>query len=139
MDAALRELASKLTDKQRRLAEEYAVNGGNGTEAARTAGYGGGELGLRAIASRTLATEKVRAYVEALTSKAIAQMERRTDSRIASLSECLETLTRVQRFNIADYLGPDGELDVEKVKGLPPGVVKKLTIKSTTDKEGQVY
>lgn len=66
MSDRLRELRALCTEKQARLAEAFLENGGNGTEAARAAGYKGGDAALRVTATRTLANANVLAYVEAL-------------------------------------------------------------------------
>jgi hypothetical protein len=53
-----------LTGKQRAFVDAWLANGFHGTEAARAAGYGGGERALGAAASRNLANPKIRAAIE---------------------------------------------------------------------------
>lgn len=125
-----------LTDRQRKLADEWLVNGHNGTAAARKSGCKGNDAVCAAHASRTLKIVKVMAYIEKLTGKAIAKAER---DAVASLTECLEFETRVMRSKLGDFLGDDGEASVVKIKSAPEGLIRKLKIKSTTDAEGQVY
>ena len=65
-------MARKLTMRQHKFAVEYVANGGNGTQAAKAAGYG--EAGAHVLASQTLRNPKVQ--------QAIAQAEARIIRRI---------------------------------------------------------
>jgi hypothetical protein len=89
---------------------------------------------------------KVRRYIAELTAAAVRKAERETGRCVATLAETLAYCTRVmelgeiaRRTRLADFMGYDGEFDIEKLKKAPPGYVHKLRIRSTTDEKGQVY
>jgi hypothetical protein len=131
-----RENRSAEAERRLRFAAEY-VKSGVGSEAALAVGVS--KAAARVTASRWLRRSDVLQEVERIRNTAIARIETRNRGAIADLAECLETLTRVQRTNLADVLGDHGEIDLAKLKALPAGVLKKLKIRSTTDAEGQVY
>lgn len=64
-EEACRELLSKLTMRQRKLVEGYATHG-RLRDAARDAGYSGGENALSAIACQTIKLPYVAAALEAM-------------------------------------------------------------------------
>lgn len=66
MSDRLRELRAALTEKQAKWAEEYLRNGGNATEAARSAGYRGGDAALGRQGADNRGNPKIDAYVTAL-------------------------------------------------------------------------
>lgn len=96
-------LADALTPKQRIWAEHYAATG-NGTAAARTAGYKGSETVLAATAVDNLRKPKVAAYLATLTEPA-------RENRIASAEERQEFLTAVIRGEVKDIATGGKDLD----------------------------
>lgn len=87
--------------KQIRFADEYIRNGGNGTQAAITAGY----------SPKTAAQQASRLLKDANLSEYIAQRQAEIDSvNIASLKEIQEFRTRVLRGEEKDQFGLDASL-----------------------------
>jgi hypothetical protein len=134
--------------------EAYALARATGrsiTDAARDAGYGR----PHEAGSRAEKDPAVRARIAALkrASLALDRQEPEQEPRsivaqeaqaaalpaIADLAEVLTFETTVMRHRASDILGEHGEIDVERVRQLPAGVLRSLKIKSTTDAEGQVY
>lgn len=112
-----------LTPRQDAFVRAYAKNGMNGTAAADEAGYGGDEGALAAAASRMLRLPKIQKALTELTKAAVAKVEKDRRGTIATLAECLEHLTVVQRANVKDYLTA-GELDPAKLETAPPGLFR---------------
>lgn len=127
--------SDRLTERQRRFVLAYASNGQNGTAAARDAGYSGNDAALSQAGSRLLKVAKVQDALAGLVGKAIAKADRRA---IASLAECLAFNTTVMRSRLTDYLTA-GEVDYEKLKDAPAGLLRKLRVSTTTNEEGQVF
>lgn len=129
-----------LTDKQRKLADAYVINGHNGVEAARSAGYQGTNKALGVTASRTLALPHVVEYLSTLQREAEEHAKKKRRTTVATLSEALATATRIMRKSkTGDFITPEGEIDVRAIKAAPPGVVTGFERKVTTTEEGQVF
>jgi hypothetical protein len=79
----------------------------------------------------------VRDYLAHLTAAARRRAKARTGRSVASLEEVLTYCTQVMRANVADYLDDNGELNLEKLREVQPGVIRRLEL-STTDAEGRV-
>ena len=54
----------QLTFKQQKFVDEYLINGGNGTQAAKKAGYKGNDHTLHSIATENLRKPAVKAYID---------------------------------------------------------------------------
>lgn len=111
------------------LAEAYIANGGNGTQAARAAGYVGNDASLAATASRALKDVKVQEY-----------RRRRLTGVKAHTDEIHYLLADHLRANLGDFvdcLKDDGSLDLEKAqaKGVAH-LVKELDCTTTYDEDG---
>lgn len=130
-----------LTDRQRKFCEAYVLNGGNGTAAAREAGYSGTDAVLAVTATRTLGASKVRQYLDSLNGKAIAKAERKTGRVIASLAQSLANATAIMDVDPTELLGDDGEVNMAKVREMDPMKRRCLAIEiqSTTDEKGQAF
>lgn len=100
----------KLTPKQKAFCDYY-IQTGNGSEAARLAGYRGNNLNR--VASENLSKLDIKEYLE-------KNMKKLEDKRIADAREILEFLTRIIRNEEKDQLGLDASLQdrIEAAKAL---------------------
>lgn len=100
----------KLTPKQKAFCDYY-IQTGNGSEAARLAGYRGNNLNR--VASENLSKLYIKEYLE-------KNMKKLEDKRIADAREILEFLTRIIRNEEKDQLGLDASLQdrIEAAKAL---------------------
>jgi terminase small subunit-like protein len=100
---------------------------GNGTEAARKAGFTGTDESLWTTASRLLRRAKVQ-----------AEIRRRLGTHIASSEEVLETLTKHARADLTDVLTPTGEFSYKAARN--KRLLKKLKVKKRIehDKDGNL-
>ena len=115
----------RLTGRQRAFLNAWFANGYNGTEAARTAGYGNGSATdnyLAMQASRTISSDKIR-----------VEIERRFAAHGGTPAEVANVLFRQVRSSPADYVGANGDLDLERVQGEGRGVVRKITMRQNVD------
>jgi len=104
----------------------YLANDGNGTLAARLAGYPGDEAQLAVTASRLIRNVKVK-----------LEIERRLGKSIASSDEVLERLTQHARGDLTDVLKPDGSFDLRYARARGSSkLLKKLKVKRSIDKDG---
>lgn len=118
-------MTDKLTAKQQRFVDEYAVCL-NGTEAARRAKYDGDDATLAVIASNNLRKVNV---ANAVSAKLAEQAMPR--------SEVLAQLTDIARGDIADVINAFGATDIEEAKRrVKSHLVKKYKIKVTRVTEG---
>lgn len=125
-------------DLARRLEfAKHFVLTGEASASARAVGVSEGSASV--MANKWLKRADVQDEIKRLRGAALARVEMRNQGAIADLVECLETLTKVQRVNLADFMGDHGEIDIEKLRKAPAGVLKKLKIRSTTDEKGQVF
>lgn len=102
---------TKLTEKQRRFAD-YFVETGNGTEAAKKAGYKG--KNLNRIAAENLSKLDIKNYID-------EKLEEMSSKRIASANEVMELLTSAARGEL--------EEEVVVVEGEGDGCSMARTIK----------
>lgn len=97
-----------LTNKQRVFIEEY-LQCWNATEAARRAGYGGGDATLAVIGSRNIRNVKIR-----------RRIRKRLAGKAMAADEVLVRLGEQAQSDLGDFLrdeaGPSGLLDIEKVQ-----------------------
>lgn len=87
---------------------DYYVATGNGTEAARRAGYKGTPESLRARAYRNARNPKIHQYIKETYGE---QLDAETAQRIADAVEVLEFLTGVMRGAVKDRAGRDALLE----------------------------
>ena len=92
---------------------DHWLKKGNGTEAARIAGFPGGDNALASAASRLLRNPKV-----------AAEIKRRLGKHIASADEVLERLTAYARSDLTDVLDSAGNFDLKAAK--QKRILKKL-------------
>lgn len=103
----------KLSLKMRTFCLAYVGEAnGNGTEAARIAGYKGNDVTLRAVAYENLTKPHAVSFIEELRSQA----EKRLGAKILTATETLVGLTRIARADIADVFETDGSFDLQKAK-----------------------
>lgn len=98
----------KLTEKQKRFCDYY-IETGNGSEAARRAGYKAKNLNV--LASQNLTKSNIKEYVD-------KRIKDKDSKRIASQDEILEYFTRVMRGEEQDTFTSStvtGELVEERV------------------------
>ncbi len=104
---------------------DYFVQSGNGTDAARRAGYKGNDKTLTVIAVRNSRNHKIQKYIKENYSE---NMEKAEQQRIADADEVLKYLTAVMR-------GESSACEVV-VEGQEVGVSKaRLVIKPPDEKE----
>lgn len=94
-----------LNPRQNSFVNYYLELEGNGTQAAKLAGYGGSDEVLAIVASKLLRSVKVR-----------EEIQRRLGNHIASSEEVLERLTSHARADLGKVLEPDGSLDFHAAK-----------------------
>lgn len=125
----------KLTPKQKRFCEEYVKNGGNGTQAARDAGYDGEDSTLKVIAHENLTKPHLKEYIEEIQPK---------DDSIATLAEIQQFRTRILRGEEKDQFGLDAALadrqkaaaDLEKALRIKEQVEAEQAAKEAARKSG---
>lgn len=83
---------TKLTEKQKRFAD-YFIETGNGTEAAKLAGYKG--KNLNRIAAENLSKLDIKNYID-------EKLEEMSSKRIASANEVMELLTSAARGELEE-------------------------------------
>lgn len=91
--------------KLKLFVEAYCTNGGNGKQAAITAGYS--PKTAEVAASRLLSKDKVRNAVEKRRAEALASAE---DKTLLTAHEVLQDLAQAKRFDPALMYGEDGAL-----------------------------
>lgn len=88
--------ATGLSEKQKAFCDYYIANGGNGTQAAKDAGYKGKSDGTYAVtANENLRKPKIKAYI----AERMTEIE---SNRIASAEECMQILTSIARGEATD-------------------------------------
>lgn len=109
----------KVTPKQEAFAEHYIANGGNGVQAARSAGYKGNVNTLNQVARQNLQIPTIFSRVRA-----------RLDGLRANSDEVLNLLAdhlRADIADLADCFKETGELDLKKAQEIGVSrLVKKL-------------
>jgi hypothetical protein len=117
-----------LTLKQSAFLDNFLTNPdtlGNGTKSVIAAGYTDDKDCAAVIASQLLRSAKVK-----------QEIKRRLGKAVASGEEVLELLTKHARADLTDILTPSGEFDFKRARR--KRLLKKLKIKTTTDKDGSV-
>lgn len=125
-------LPGGLTTKQHAFAVEYVRNGGNGTAAARVAGYKGSDKALSVAATRTLGIASVSSFVDSMRGKAIARAEAKG---VASLEEALSTASTIMRAKLGDFIDEAGRTDLEALRAAPAGVVRTYSVDSRVERD----
>lgn len=83
--------ATGLSEKQKAFCDYYIANGGNGTQAAKDAGYKGkSDSAYAVIANENLRKLKVKEYID----ERMAEIE---SNRIASADEAMQIITSLAR------------------------------------------
>lgn len=85
-------ISGKLTQKQKKFADEYIISG-NATESARKAGYSDSTAG--AIGHENLTKPKIREYID-------KRLKEHEDEQIAKQDEILKFLTSVMRGELRE-------------------------------------
>lgn len=117
-------LFGDLTFRQNSFVNHYLAQNGNGTLAARLAGYPDDDNQLAVTAHRLLRNPKV-----------ILEIQRRLGKSIASADEVLETLTKHARSDLTDVLTPTGEFDFRLARR--KRILKKLKVKKRYEKDSE--
>jgi phage terminase small subunit len=103
----------RLTLKLRKFGLAYVGEAnGNGTEAARVAGYKGNDVTLSAVAHENLRKPQIVSFIAMLRSEA----EKQAAGKILSATEVLVGLTRIARADLAEVFEPDGRFDLQAAK-----------------------
>lgn len=103
----------ELTLKMRKFCLAFTGEAdGNGTQAARLAGYQGNDVTLAAVASENLRKPQIQAFIRQLRANA----ESKASGKILSATEVLAGLTRIAQADPADVFEADGTLDLQKAK-----------------------
>jgi hypothetical protein len=103
----------RLTLKQRKFGLAYVGEAnGNGTEAARIAGYKGNYKTLGVVAVENLAKPSIAEFIDKLRIDA----EKTLAEKVLTATEVLIGLTRIAQADIAEVLEPDGRLDLQAAK-----------------------
>ncbi len=118
-----------LTPKQERFTEHYIQNGGNGTKAARDAGYKGNANTLNQVAQENLRKPTIQVRVR-----------ERIEGIAADTDEVLNLLGEHLRADVADFEGcfdDEGRLDLKeaKKKGVSRLVKKIRTVTRTVSRD----
>lgn len=124
--------APRITPKQEKFAQNYIKNGGNGTQAARDAGYSGDDNTLAVTAHDNLRNPKIQKFVR-----------QRLEGLKATGDEVVNLLSDHMRGDMADLedaFEADGSLSLKKAKMLGVShLIKKLKTHSFTDEKGSVH
>lgn len=96
---------ANLTERQKRFAEEYIINGGNATQAAIKAGYS--KRTAEATASRLLRNVKVVEYIASKVKPVIEKRKIDVQEQLNSLLDIYEGKTVVSRSKQVNHLKGD--------------------------------
>lgn len=99
----------KLTEKQKRFADEY-VRTANATQSAINAGYK--ETSAYSTGQRMLKNVEVKAYID----KRLKELERKT---IMTLEETLELITSTARGEVPEHIVITGEKGMQSIEEIP--------------------
>ena len=129
----------KLTDKQQAFVKEYIINGGNGTQAAISAGYS--ENCAQEIASENLSKPLIKAELEAHREDLQESFKITAETKFNWLKEIVER--SMQHEQVMDKDGPTGEFKfaggdairaINEINKMDGGhAAEKLDINDTTD------
>jgi phage terminase small subunit len=118
---------ARLTLKQRRFCLAFVGEAaGNGTEAARVAGYKGNDVTLAAVAYENLRKPQIMDLIASLRQEA----EKRAGDKILSATETLVGITKIAESDIAELFPDDPFLQEAKRLG-----VSRLIKTITRDKD----
>lgn len=131
-------MVEKLTPKQKAFADAWIENGGNGTQAAKTAGYS--EKTCNQIASENLYKPYIRAYI----AERQKQIE---DKRICNLAEIQQFRSGVVRGEVKDQFDLDPALtdrlkaatDLEKALKIKEEEENRLAMEEAARKAGTYH
>lgn len=114
-----------LTLKQQRWVEFYLQHG-NATEAARQAGYGANEDGLRVIGCQNLTKHNIRQRIQA-----------RLSEEAITTTEALNILASQARADLTDLFDDTGILDLQTIRERGVGhLIKKIKRKRRYERNG---
>src|SRR5713101_3669479 len=99
-----------VTLKQRRFCKAYVANGGNGQEAARTAGYKGHDKTLKAVACENLTKPYLRQYLQSLAESA----DRHSTERIMTREQALTRTSFLAAASLDLVLDAKGHFDIRR-------------------------
>ncbi len=108
-----------LTMRQNSFVGHYLEQNGNGTKAAKLAGYPGKDNQLAVTAHQLIRNPKI-----------VRELKRRLGKAIATPDEVLERLTRQARADLTDVLDENGQFSLKKARA--KRILKKLKVKTTT-------
>ena len=105
---------------------EYVANGGNGVQAAKTAGYSPDSA--YAIASENLTKPEIAKRIQ----------QRIAEAKNLTPNEIIGTLAAQMRADIADFFDAGGNVDIDRIRqhGLGP-LVRKFKVRRTCEGSGE--
>lgn len=113
LDEVFEKESLELTLKQRKFCLAFVGEAdGNGSEAARIAGYKGNDVTLAAVAYENLNKPQIQAQIADLR----AQAEKKLGGRVLSAAEVLIGLTRIAQADVAEVFETDGSFDLASAK-----------------------
>lgn len=123
---------AKLTEKQRRFADEY-IRLGNATEAARLAGYS--SRTARSIGEENLTKPDIKSYIDGV----LAEM---ASKRVMDATEAMELLTSIARGEMEEVVyisSGDGVARIEKSPDInqKTNALKEILKRYPIDREGK--
>lgn len=123
----------KLTEPQRVFAEGLAAG-----KTQRQAAIDAGSKDPDSRASKWTTLDKVQKYLKALTIAAVANVEKRTKRKVATLGDALLVTSDIMRGRLGRFITESGDVDLERVRKAPSGVVKRFEVKtrSITTQDG---
>ncbi len=118
-----------MTDKQKRFCEEYMVDL-NATQAAIRAGYS--ENSAQQIASENLSKPVIQQYIQ-------SELEKQKSERIADITEVLEGLTKIVRFDKKEIYDENGGLlSIHKMPDDHRFAIQQLESEEIKDRYGNI-
>ena len=106
-----------LNERQKKFISEYILNGGNGTAAAKAAGYA--PASAKVTASKLLANAEIRAAID-------ERLEEIHSERVADERELLEILTSIARGETTD------EIAMTRLVGKGYSTIEKFELRTPT-------
>ena len=106
-----------LNERQKKFISEYILNGGNGTAAAKAAGYA--PASAKVTASKLLANAEIRAAID-------ERLEKIHSERVADERELLAILTSIARGESSD------EIAMTRLVGKGCSVIEKFELRTPT-------
>ncbi|MAE68345.1 hypothetical protein CL635_00860 [bacterium] len=125
-----------LTLKQQRFINEYLRNSGNGTAAARVAGYNGSDDYLAVQASRLIRNDKVKDALEGATEDISALRERLVgEVRHMALTKTTEPLSNNQKLKALDMLSKISGLYEDETRPRMQINLQQINVKEASEPE----